>query len=142
MKKKGSKNASESAKSAESERRRLTEKLAAYQVREMRALATSDTDGVVRIHDTTATIDELRARAQTAALLPQFTFGLSYGSTATSLDTLFSDALGPTVSVGGGFVQTLLDGGATWQRRKAAVAAWDQAKSQYRSTVLDRKSVV
>lgn len=72
----------------------------------------------------------------TAALLPQFTLGLSYGSTAVSLDTLFSDTLGPTVSAGGGFLQTLLDGGASWARRKAAIAAWEQSKAQYRSTVL------
>jgi NodT family efflux transporter outer membrane factor (OMF) lipoprotein len=73
---------------------------------------------------------------QTAALLPQFTFGLGFGSTATSSDLLFSDALGPTVMVGASVLQTLLDGGASWQRRKAAQANWEQAKSQYRSTVL------
>jgi NodT family efflux transporter outer membrane factor (OMF) lipoprotein len=73
---------------------------------------------------------------QTAALLPQFTFGLQYGSTATSLDMLFSDALGPTVVVGGSFVQTLFDGGANLARRRAAIATWEQSKAQYRSTVL------
>ena len=83
------------------------------------------------VHAAAATVG-----VQTAALLPQFNFGLSYGSIATSSDMLFSDAVGPTVAVGGSFVQTLLDGGASWQRRKAAIAAWDQAKSQYRSTVL------
>jgi NodT family efflux transporter outer membrane factor (OMF) lipoprotein len=73
---------------------------------------------------------------QTAALLPQFTFGLSYGSTSLSLDTLFSSALGPTVTVGGTIAQTVLDGGASWARRRAAIAQWEQAKSQYRATVL------
>ncbi len=72
----------------------------------------------------------------TAALLPQFTLGIVYGSTATSSDLLFSDVLGPTVVAGGGFAQTLLDGGASLARRRAAIAAWEQAKSQYRSTVL------
>jgi NodT family efflux transporter outer membrane factor (OMF) lipoprotein len=73
---------------------------------------------------------------QTAALLPQFTFSLSYGSTSLSLDTLFSPALGPTSTVGISVAQTLLDGGASWARRRAAIAAWEQAKAQYRSTVL------
>jgi NodT family efflux transporter outer membrane factor (OMF) lipoprotein len=73
---------------------------------------------------------------QTAALLPQFTFGLTYGSTATSFDTLFSPLLGPTSSVGLSIAQTLLDGGASWAKRRAAIAQWEQAKSQYRSTVL------
>jgi NodT family efflux transporter outer membrane factor (OMF) lipoprotein len=72
----------------------------------------------------------------TAALLPQFTLNISYGSTATSLDMLFSPALGPTVVAGGSFVQTLLDGGANLARRRGAVAAWEQSKSTYRSTVL------
>jgi NodT family efflux transporter outer membrane factor (OMF) lipoprotein len=83
------------------------------------------------VHAAAATVG-----VQTAALLPQFTFNLSYGSTATSLDMLFSSALGPTTLVGASVTQTLLDGGANWQRRKAAIAAWEQAKSQYRSTVL------
>jgi NodT family efflux transporter outer membrane factor (OMF) lipoprotein len=83
------------------------------------------------VHAASATVG-----VQTAALLPQFTFGLQYGSTATSFDMLFSDALGPTVVVGGGFVQTLLDGGAGLARRRAAIAVWEQSKAQYRSTVL------
>jgi NodT family efflux transporter outer membrane factor (OMF) lipoprotein len=83
------------------------------------------------VHSAAATVG-----VTTAALLPQFTFGLNYGSTATSFDMLFSDALGPTVTVGGGVVQTLLDGGASLARRRAAIAAWEQSKAQYRSTVL------
>jgi NodT family efflux transporter outer membrane factor (OMF) lipoprotein len=73
---------------------------------------------------------------QTAAMLPQFTFAFSYGSTSTTLDTLFSPLLGPTSVVGLSFAQTLLDGGALSARRRAAIAQWEQAKSQYRSTVL------
>lgn len=72
----------------------------------------------------------------TAALLPQFTFGLTYGSTATSFDMLFSDALGPTVTVGASLAQTVLDGGASLARRRAAIAAWEQSKAVYRSTAL------
>ena len=72
----------------------------------------------------------------TAAMLPQFTTQLIYGSTSTSLDMLFSPLLGPTVTVGGSFTQTILDGGANLARRRAAVATWEASKAQYRSTVL------
>jgi NodT family efflux transporter outer membrane factor (OMF) lipoprotein len=72
----------------------------------------------------------------TAAMLPQVNLQLIYGSTSTSLDTLFSPILGPTVTVGGSVVQTVLDGGANLARRRAAIAAWEASKAQYRSTVL------
>ncbi|MBL6617631.1 MAG: efflux transporter outer membrane subunit [Reyranella sp.] len=72
----------------------------------------------------------------TAAMLPQVTLSLVYGSTATSSDLLFSPLLGPTLTAGGSLAQTLLDGGALLARRRAAIAAWEQAKAQYRSTVL------
>ena len=72
----------------------------------------------------------------TAALLPQVTLGAVYGSTATSSDLLFSSLLGPTVTAGASVAQTLLDGGALLAKRRAAIATWDQAKAQYRSTVL------
>ena len=72
----------------------------------------------------------------TAALLPQVTLSVVYGSTATSSDLLFSSLLGPTVAAGGSVAQTLLDGGALLAKRRAAMATWEQAKSQYRSTVL------
>ncbi|MBS0517820.1 MAG: efflux transporter outer membrane subunit [Proteobacteria bacterium] len=73
----------------------------------------------------------------TANMLPQVTLGLSFGSTATDLAWLFSPDLGATF-VGGvtSATQTLLDGGALSAKRRAAVAAWEQAKAQYRSTVL------
>jgi len=73
---------------------------------------------------------------ETAAMLPQVTLGLSYGSTSLTLDTLFSAALGPTVTAGAGVAQTLLDGGANLARRRAAIAAWEQSKAEYRSAVL------
>ncbi len=72
----------------------------------------------------------------TAALLPQFNLQLIYGSTATTFDTLFSAALGPTVTAGGSIAQTVLDGGANLARRRAAIATWEASKAQYRSTVL------
>ena len=72
----------------------------------------------------------------TAAMLPQVTLTLIYGSTTTTLDTLFSDMLGPTVTAGGSVVQTVLDAGALLAKRRAAIAAWEQSKAQYRATVL------
>ena len=64
--------ASESAKASESERRKLAERLAVYQVRELRAVhaaaQAATADGVVRIHDANASVDELRARAHAASL--------------------------------------------------------------------------
>jgi outer membrane protein TolC len=69
-------------------------------------------------------------------MLPQVSLTLIYGSTATSSDLLFSDLLGPTITAGGSFVQTVLDGGALLAKRRAAIASWEQAKAQYRSTVL------
>ena len=68
--------------------------------------------------------------------LPQITLGLSASSQALTLDTLFSPAVGLASTVGGGFVQPLLDGGALQARKRAAQAAFDQARAQYRSTVL------
>ncbi len=76
-------NASDAAKSADSERRKLAERLAVYQLREMRAVATSQADGVVRIHDTTATVDELRARAQAASLERKTVYGGFAGTPPT-----------------------------------------------------------
>jgi NodT family efflux transporter outer membrane factor (OMF) lipoprotein len=83
------------------------------------------------VHAAAATVG-----VNTAALLPQVTLTVIYGSTATSSDLLFSSLLGPTVTAGASVAQTLLDAGALLAKRRAAIAAWDQAKAQYRSTVL------
>ncbi len=73
----------------------------------------------------------------TANMLPQITLGLSYGSTATDLALLFSPMVGATFAGGvTSATQTVLDGGALLAKRRAAIAAWEQAKSQYQSTVL------
>jgi NodT family efflux transporter outer membrane factor (OMF) lipoprotein len=72
----------------------------------------------------------------TANMLPQLTGTLIYGSTSTSSDLLFSPLLGPTVTAGASVVQTVLDGGALLAKKRSAVAAWEQAQAQYRSTVL------
>jgi len=92
-------NVSESAKAADSERRKLAERLAVYQVREMRAALVAalaatagatvgatvgaTADGVVRIHDSTATVDELRARAQAASLEPRTVYAGAAGTPPT-----------------------------------------------------------
>ena len=67
--------------------------------------------------------------------LPQFTVTGSLGSTAGALDKLFSPAT-EVWSLEGSVAQTLFDGGALEHRKRAAVAAYNQVKAQYRGTVL------
>ena len=106
-------NASESAKAADSERRKLAERLAVYQVREMRAAVEAAVegvaDGVVRIHDTTATVDELRARAQAASLEPRTVYAGAAGNPATVVFAASEDSgvnagavLKPVLAAAGG----------------------------------------
>jgi NodT family efflux transporter outer membrane factor (OMF) lipoprotein len=67
--------------------------------------------------------------------LPQFRITGQYGSSALGFSTLFT----PTTalwSVAGSVAATLFDGGTLLHKRRAAVAAFDQAAAQYRSTVL------
>ena len=67
--------------------------------------------------------------------LPQFTITSLLGSTSTGFDKLFSP--GTAVwSIGGSLAQTIFDAGAGEHRKRAAVAAYDQAEARYRSTVL------
>jgi NodT family efflux transporter outer membrane factor (OMF) lipoprotein len=69
--------------------------------------------------------------------LPQINLSASFGVQSIALGMLFSPDVGPAVTtVGGSFLQTMLDGGALIARRRAAEAAFDLAKAQYRSTVL------
>jgi NodT family efflux transporter outer membrane factor (OMF) lipoprotein len=71
----------------------------------------------------------------TANLYPQLTISGSYGSESVTLGSLF----GPGTSVwnvGGGIVQPLFKGGELLARRRAAIAAFEQAEAQYRQTVL------
>lgn len=73
----------------------------------------------------------------TANQLPQISLTALIGSQSLALGMLFSNAVGPANSAAGGsLVQTLLDGGALQARKRAAQAAFDQARAQYRSTVL------
>jgi NodT family efflux transporter outer membrane factor (OMF) lipoprotein len=71
----------------------------------------------------------------TANLYPQITLNGSMGSQATSLQDLFSP--GTFVwSLGAGLTQPLFHGGELTAKRRAAIAALDQAGAQYRETVL------
>jgi NodT family efflux transporter outer membrane factor (OMF) lipoprotein len=69
----------------------------------------------------------------TANMLPQLTLSAGYGS--ETADTLF----GPGTAIwnlGAGLVQPLFEGGTLLHRRRAAIAAFDEAAAQYRYTVL------
>lgn len=71
----------------------------------------------------------------TAAMLPAFSIGGTYGTDATTTATLF----GPGAafwSVGPSVTAPLFHGGTLYYNRKAAIAAYDKAKADYRSTAL------
>ncbi len=71
----------------------------------------------------------------TANLLPQLTLTGSYGG----IDTQASGLLLPgsnVWNVGAGITQPIFDGGSLIHKKRAAVAAYDQAAAQYRGTVL------
>ena len=71
----------------------------------------------------------------TANLYPQITLTGSYGSEAVTMGSLFGS--GTAVwNLGAGMVQPLFRGGELRARRRAAVAAYDQAQANYRETVL------
>jgi len=71
----------------------------------------------------------------TAALYPQITLSGSAGYTSTELTNLFNP--GTAIwSIGAGLLQPIFHGGELTAKRRAAIAAYDQAAAQYRSTVL------
>lgn len=71
----------------------------------------------------------------TANRLPQLTITGSIGSTAPVFSDLFKPGTG-FWSIGGNAAQTLFAGGTLLHRQRAAEAALDQARAQYRSAVL------
>ena len=71
----------------------------------------------------------------TAARLPDITLTGSAGGASTAIASLLS-ARNTLWSVSGDVAQTVFDAGALRHRQKAAEAALDQARSQYRSAVL------
>jgi NodT family efflux transporter outer membrane factor (OMF) lipoprotein len=70
-----------------------------------------------------------------AARLPGFTLNGTLGGTSNELTSLLS-ADNILWSFGGGATQTIFDAGELRHRQKAAEAAFDQAKAQYRAAVL------
>jgi NodT family efflux transporter outer membrane factor (OMF) lipoprotein len=71
----------------------------------------------------------------TANLYPQITLSAGLGLEATTFGNLFNSNAG-IWNFGGGLLQPLFHGGQLTARRRAAVAAFDQARAQYRETVL------
>ncbi len=71
----------------------------------------------------------------TANMFPKLTINGNYGSQSTLLGDLFSS--GTNIwSIGAGLVQPIFRGGELSAKRRAAIAAYDQAEAQYRETVL------
>lgn len=71
----------------------------------------------------------------TANLYPQVTLTGSLGTETTRFRDLFG--AGTSVwTLGAGLLQPLFHGGELTARRRAAIAAYDQARAQYRDTVL------
>ena len=71
----------------------------------------------------------------TANLYPQLTLSGGYGSEAITTGTLFRS--GTAIwSLSGGLLLPLFHGGELNAKRRAAVAAFDQAAAQYRQTIL------
>lgn len=71
----------------------------------------------------------------TANLYPQITLNASLGSQSGRLQDLFSS--GTSIwSLGAGLLQPVFHGGELTAKRRAAIAAYDQAAAQYRETLL------
>jgi len=72
----------------------------------------------------------------TANLYPRITLSGSLGSNAVKIEDLFTS--GSSIwSLGAGLLQPLFRGGELTAKRRAAIAAHDQALAQYRETVLN-----
>ncbi|HEU5046515.1 MAG TPA: efflux transporter outer membrane subunit [Rickettsiales bacterium] len=71
----------------------------------------------------------------TANMLPQISINGAYGSESTSFSKLFTSGT-EVWSIGGGLLQPLFHGGTLLHEKRAAVAAYDKASAQYKSTVL------
>ena len=71
----------------------------------------------------------------TANLYPQITLSGSLGSQSASLSN-FLTSNSSVWSIGAGLVQPIFHGGELTAKRRAAIAAYDQAMAQYRETVL------
>ena len=76
-----------------------------------------------------------RIGVATANLYPQLNLSASLGSEAVTSSKLFGSGSG-VWSVGGGLLQPLFHGGELKAKQREAVAVYDQAYAQYRSTVI------
>jgi NodT family efflux transporter outer membrane factor (OMF) lipoprotein len=72
----------------------------------------------------------------TANMLPQITLSASAGSQALSLPQFFTPQT-VVYSFAGQVAGQVFDGGALFHRREASLAALEQARAQYRSTVIN-----
>jgi NodT family efflux transporter outer membrane factor (OMF) lipoprotein len=71
----------------------------------------------------------------TANQYPQFTLNGSYGATSTKVADIFSSG-SSFWNLGAALTQPIFNGGALSAKKRAAVAAYEQASAQYRATVL------
>lgn len=71
----------------------------------------------------------------TANQYPQFSLTGSYGFASTKTNNLFSENMS-FWSLAGGLTAPIFNAGSLSAKRRAAVASYDQAAAQYRSTVL------
>lgn len=69
----------------------------------------------------------------TANLYPRINLSGSFGSAATDLENLFGTS---AWGIGASLLQPLFHGGALTAKRRAAIAAYDQAMANYQNTVL------
>ena len=77
-----------------------------------------------------------RIGVATANLYPRITLSAGFGSEASEVGDLFG--VGTSIwSLGAGLLQPIFRGGELSARRRAAIAAYDQAEAQYRETVLE-----
>lgn len=81
-----------------------------------------------RMHEASANIG-----VATANLFPQISLSGDFGSQSVEASRLFSDKFW---GIGAGITQPLFHGGTLTAQRRAAIAAYDQAAANYRSTVL------
>ncbi|HEV2302529.1 MAG TPA: TolC family protein, partial [Stellaceae bacterium] len=70
-----------------------------------------------------------------AAMLPDISLSANPGTTALTLESLFGPGSG-FWTLAGSVTQTLFDAGTLLHKKRAAVAAFDQATAQYKSTVI------
>jgi len=82
------------------------------------------------LHDASAQVG-----VATANQYPQITLTGSYGTASTQFRDMFSNA-NSLWSLAAGLTQPIFNGGALSAKRRAAVAAYEQADAQYRATVL------